>query len=136
MAALLRDSSFRAYATPDRDSRPLRAPAPPVWVPVRPATPIRNVLPVRRSVRGSGQPAAGSSPPGAPSTFPPNKGKLVVAFFGKVVHDAVGGGLGVEGFAYLRGDDTVLADDFSVFEELEEDEGVGVCAERTARVLR
>ena len=58
-----------------RDLRAFRAPASPVLI--RGVSKGKIVVPVRRSVQGSGQPADGLSPPGRSAPFPPNKGKAV-----------------------------------------------------------
>ena len=58
---------------PVRDSRPFRAPAPPVLM--RGVSDGRNVLPVSGTVPLSGQPAAGLSPPGRCAPSRPIKGK-------------------------------------------------------------
>ena len=64
-----------APGAPVRDLRTFRAPASPVLM--RGVSKGRNVVPVRGSVPGSGQPTAGLSPPGRSAPFPPNKGKAV-----------------------------------------------------------
>ena len=58
---------------PVTDSRPFRAPAPPADM--RPSSANRDGVTVPGTVPPSGQPAAGLSPPGAASAFPPIKGK-------------------------------------------------------------
>ena len=60
-------------SAPVRDSRPFRAPAPPVLM--RGVSNERNVLPMPRAVPVSGQPAAGLFPPGRFASSHPIKGK-------------------------------------------------------------